>query len=173
MTKPSKKDFLKDLMDIKVQVEGNVFEMSLADVLKIDSDLEGLNQNFIKLPLDYGMWLMMEMKAIRRVEQIESALADHEAELYIKLPEMIEKKGKKPTVDAIKAYILTDGERIDLAKELSDARHDKSLVTAGCRALQYKKDCALELARNMRAEMDMTGGPVVKARKRMDEVYNG
>lgn len=171
MSKPTAK-IPKGLMDVRVQIDENVFELSLSEVLKIDSDFQGLNDTLVQLPLDYGMWLKMEMDVIRRVSKLETALEEHEAELYVSIPDLIESKlGKKPTVDAIKAHILLDDERKKIAEELAEARHDKATIAAGCRSLQVKKDCALELARNMRSEMAMTGGPTVKAGEKMDEVF--
>jgi len=88
------------------------------------------------------------------LDQAKGQLDLYEAELYKIMPGRIEAAGSKPTVDAIRAWIISDETRQQLYKAVQGAEHNLGVLIIGRQTMVHKKDTAIEIARNMRAEMD-------------------
>lgn len=159
-----------ELMKVRVELGDQVFDLDLSSETRIDTDLEGLNQALANIAGQIAKWGMIEQMARRLVDRLESSLEVMEAAKYKYYTERLTERGQKATVDAIRSQIVLDEERQALAEQLADARHNQGVVVVGRQAMVHKKDSLMELARNLRAEMD---NQLAVARKRMADQFGG
>lgn len=159
-----------ELMKVRVELGDQVFDLDLGSETRIDQDPNGLNEALSNIAGQIAKWGMIEQMARRLLDRLESSLEIMEAAKYKYHTDRLIGLGQKTTVDAIKSEVTLDKERQGLSEQLSDARHNLGVVVVGRQAMVHKKDALLELARNMRAEMD---NQLAVARKRMADQFGG
>ncbi len=159
-----------ELMKVRVELGDQVFDLDLGSETRIDQDPNGLNEALSNIAGQIAKWGMIEQMARRLVDRLESSLEIMEAAKYKYYTDRLIGLGQKTTVDAIKSEVTLDKERQGLSEQLSDARHNLGVVVVGRQAMVHKKDALMELARNMRAEMD---NQLAVARKRMADQFGG
>jgi hypothetical protein len=160
----------KALTQVSIEFDGELFNLDLRQQALIQNDPEGLNAALAALPGEAALWGMLEQKAREKVERLEGRLEYAEAELYADAPGALEAQSRKPTVEAIKSWIVTNEKRLGLVDEVATARHELGMLTVGRQVMSMKKECALSLAANMRAEMD---NQLHVAKRRMSDFYGG
>lgn len=161
------------LMRIHVELADHVFDLDLAEQVKIPLDFKGLNIALSEYSGHLGTWTMMEQIARQILDQLEAKMEILEAELQGEMRSRFEAAGVKATVKDIEARIILDKKRIELSQMILKAKHDLGLIVAGRQTIYTKKDCMLALGSNYRAEMTRLGvkGQVDRARFDMEELY--
>lgn len=144
----------KEFWKIRIDMGADFTVRNLQDDSRIDTDPEGINKALAETPQMIIFYGKAEVIARVLVDRAKARLELHEAELYKTMPGRVEAEGRKPTVDAIRSSIILDPTRQELHKELLEAEHNQAVLIVGKQGMVHKKDTAIEIARNMRAEMD-------------------
>lgn len=154
-----------DLLRVTVQLGNRKYEQDLGLDAQAPVDLQGLNDALAAHPGKFAWWGMLEVLARAQYEELESTLKRLEAELFTAYsarlaaaPPPAEKEGKRPrqgaTLDAIKARVAVDRERVALAERVARAKLDYEQLMVGRQTMLQRRDTLLAIASNMRAEMD-------------------
>lgn len=162
------------LMKIHIEMAHHVFDLDLAEQVKIPLDFKGLCVAMSEYSGHLGTWVMMEQIARQILDQLEANLEILEAELQGEVRARLEAAGVKATVKDIEARIILDEKRIELSQKILKAKHDLGLIVAGRQAIYSKKDCMLALGSNYRAEMTTllgVKGQVDRAKFDLEELY--
>lgn len=155
------------LMQVIVSVAGRTYDEDLASQAFIAPNIAALNDALATNPSRYAEWAMLEALAKKEVADIDGKIAvldsdikEREAQAYLDIVNNVPLGGKAPTVDAIKATVTVDPQRIDLVrkKQALDAsrlvaQDNQSKLGVGRKTMEEKKDSLLELSRNWRQEM--------------------
>lgn len=151
----------KKMILVTVEWAGKTYTEDLMQQSFIDTDLAGLNQALAEHPGRLAWWGSLEVAAKRAAEELEDKIKVKEAELFNTFQSeltVVDESGKekRPTLDAIKAAVVTSDERKKLSQEILDARSAFEQIRVGRQTMQDRKDCLLAIASNMRAEWDAT-----------------
>lgn len=153
-----------NLMRVTVQIGDRRFDEDLAAQALIAPNVEALNDALATNPSRYAEWAMLEALARSehdqiggRVNVLDADIKELEARVYL---EILDDIGTKPTVDAIKARVITDPRRLALVKVRQEmeaaqveAKGNLDKITVGRKTMEEKRESLLELARNWRQEM--------------------
>ncbi len=164
----------KSLMRVSVEVAGRRYDEDLASQAFIASNIDALDDALATNPSRYAEWAMLEALARREVADIDGKIAvldtdikEREAQAYL---DVINGQGpiagavpggKGPTVDAIKAMVTLDPQRLLLVRSRQaldaariSAQDNQNKLKVGKDTMEMKKDSLLELSRNWRQEMN-------------------
>ena len=100
--------------------------------------------------------VVLESEAKRREDEIKEKLELFEAETHTEYKEDKAKAVRKPTAKDIEMYVKSRPKYKELLLELSDANYKRSLLGKLMRALEHRKDMAVQIASKVRKEMDLT-----------------
>jgi len=148
-----------DVLQIRVELGGKVFEGDLQAEARVDPDPVGLNQALAEQPGRFAWWATLEVLARSLVEELERDRATKHAELYSFYEASLsatdtDGKRAKPTVDKIKSEILKHADYRQLQGRLAAATEQHGLLTVARQTMQMRKDVLLAVASNLRAERD-------------------
>ncbi len=163
---PAKEE--KRLIRVNVEVAGRTYDEDLASQAFIAPNVDALNDALATNPSRYAEWAMLEALARSEVADIDGKVAvldtdikEREAQAYLDVVNSVAPGGKAPTVDAIKATVTLDAQRILLVRRRADldaariaAQDNQSKLGVGRKTMEEKKDSLLELSRNWRQEMN-------------------
>lgn len=158
------------LLRVTVEIGDRKYDEDLATQASITPNIEALNDALATNPARYAEWAMLEALAreeldalIGNVDSIDVDIKEREARAYLDVltpPEDAPPSWKPPTVDAIKATVIIDPQRLALVaarRKLEAARIEaKSAVekvAVGRKTMERQQDSLLSLATNWRQEM--------------------
>lgn len=159
----------QEFWKIRIDMGADFTVRNLQDDSRIDTDPEGINKALAETPQMIIFYGRAEVIARVLVDRAKARLELHEAELYKTTPGRVEAEGRKPTVDAIRSSIVLDPTRQELHRELLESEHNQAVLIVGKQGMVHKKDTAIEIARNMRAEMDYD---LKVGKERLVSMYN-
>lgn len=105
-------------------------------------------------PGTHGRYGRITALAKAKVERVDSALEELEAQLYLKIRKKKDSGEEKLTEPMIKAMIVTDSTRLALVNKLMEAKEQFEVALAAKEASAHKKDCLISIGANRRAEYD-------------------
>jgi hypothetical protein len=131
------------------------YSEDLQSQLHFENDIDSVNVALVEHSKVFAHWLMLENAAREEAESKKNELALLEAKLFeVYETKLSQEQDKKPTLDKIKGKIIRNTKHVALKQEVAKSQSVLSRITVGRQALQSRKDCLIELARNMRAEME-------------------
>ena len=104
----------------------------------------------------FGYYGALESEAKRREDKIKDDLELFEAETHTSYKEETAGSIRKATAKDIEAYVLSRPRYVELRRELGEAVYKRSLLSKLLRALEHRKDMAVQIASKARKEMDLT-----------------
>lgn len=132
-------------------------------------DLPTLNRDLALHPGRYAMWAWTEVDVRHRVKELKRGMAEidrqlreTDARLYAVCTAQLKAAGDvKPTVEAIKSAVAVHPEhkrvedrRTDMQAQIDRAEHMAEQLKVGRDTMRDQKDSLMEIARNLRQEMD-------------------
>jgi hypothetical protein len=176
-------EILADGLDVSLPIKlgKRVYSEDLSSQLHFDSDPGGLNKALVEQSSRFAHWAALECIAKETLEKEKNGLALLEAELFRKIEEILtEKEEKKPTLDRIRSEMIRRPEHKEQKELVQNAQAMLDRIVVGRQALYMRKDCLIEVARNLRAEMEgplsvtsRQAGKVENAKSRAKKLYRG
>lgn len=144
-------------LHVRVELGGRVYEDDLEAWVRADTDPTGLNRALAEQPGRFAWWAVLEAKAQGQAEQAENHRATKHAELYGHYEAALVRhedgeRRTKPTVEAVKAAIQKHPDYQRALAALAAANEQAGVLLAARQAMQERRECLIELARNMREE---------------------
>lgn len=147
-----------NLLKIRVELGKRIYEQDLEQVLKFNSDIDGLNAALAGQPGTFAWWATLEVMARAQYDALEEAVKDEESRIFIQTHEEEAAKIKgdpsKLTVDGIKAKVRLDPAWQDLNKRRLLAKRDLEQLVVARKAIEQRRDALITTASNTRAEME-------------------
>lgn len=151
---------------VPVTVNEKGFDYDLSKQAIIATNYDALNEAIATNPGRYAVWGVLEAQARKVFDALESKLEILEAVLFESY-----RASLGGPVDAIKACVKKDPERVALQEDVLEAKANLELLLVGRKTIgEQKKDSLLALASNARAEMQNRIGNIgyVSERQKRD-----
>jgi len=133
---------------VPVTVDMKGFTFDLSPQAEIATNYAALDDAIARNPGLYARWAVLEAQARKVYDALVTKMEVLEAVLFEKYRAAIQ-----TPVDAIKACVKSDTERVELATEINEAKSNLELLMVGRKTIEQKKDSLLAIASNFRAEM--------------------
>lgn len=104
----------------------------------------------------YAYYGGLETEAKKREDLIKDELELFEAKTHTEYKDDQAGSVRKSTSKDIEAYVLSRPKYVELRKELGEAIYKRSLLSKLLRALEHRKDMAVQIASKLRKEMELT-----------------
>lgn len=104
----------------------------------------------------YSYYGALEVQANKYEDEISDDLDAVEAKLHTQFLEDNKGAVKKPTAKDIEKFVFSQDEYLNKKAELREAKFKRRLLTKLLRALEHRKDMAVQVAARVRKEMDLT-----------------
>jgi len=157
-------DITENEVSMSIDLSGRVFDEDLTAQLAFSSDPQGLNEALVDHANRFAHWAAMECVAKENLEEAKNGMKLLEADLFRRIEKTLteEQDGKKPTLDRIRSEMVKRDDYQEGSDTVARAQVMLDRIVVGRQAMMHRKDCLIEVARNMRAEMD--AGLVVQSR---------
>jgi hypothetical protein len=157
-------------LKIRVEIDGQVFEEDLVPQVFVQPDIDGLNEALAENPKRFAWWATLENIASEEHALLENQLRKLEtdkkealqrvegrlfAEFHMKGGKVDEIKGRV-TIHPDRTQVWDDwaAREADLRDKVTRAAFKHDQMRTGRKSTQERKDSLLEIARNIRSEME-------------------
>lgn len=144
---------MPSIKPVPVIVNTKGFNYDLSEQAQIATNYAALSEAIATNPGRFAVWAVLEANARKVYDALVSKLEILEATLFEQY-RMPMDDGKYPPVDAVKARVTANPERVILVDEVNEAKSNLELLTVGRRTIEQRKDSLLAIASNYRAEIN-------------------
>ncbi len=119
-------------------------------------DMFNVEDTLVNQAALYAYYGGLESQAKLYEDNASSKLEDFVSKTHTEYKELTSGSARKSTAKDIEAYVFSQPEYRDLKEDLREMSFKKSLLSKLLRALEHRKDMAVQIASKARKEMDLT-----------------